>query len=95
MYGGIRTEFGGSNVTGLVVITVSRRDFFSNFDFKFSSERRTGAASDKDVTFPVGDYRGDAKNGERYLAVCTHKTPNVVIIEHVPALVWRTCVPLV
>ena len=67
----------------------------ADFDFKLSSKRRSGEASDEDVTFPVEDYREDVKNGESDLVVDTHETPNIVIVENVYALIWRSCAPLV
>ena len=59
----------------------------ANLDFKFSSDKRAGEASDDDVTFPVGDYRRHVKNGESAMVVDTHKTPNIVIVEHAHALI--------
>ena len=47
---------------------------FANFDFKFSSERRTGEAPSEDVTFTVEDYNEDVKNGKSTLVLDIHKT---------------------
>ena len=57
----------------------------ANFDFKFSYQVHSIEASNESVTFPVGHYREDAKNGEITLDVDTH-TPDIVIFENVHVL---------
>ena len=85
---GGRTEFSES------ICTMSAVKVCANVEFGFGSQGRSVESSDDGVTESVVNDRGDVKNGESACSNDTHKTPDIVVIDHVHAFRLRNCMPL-